>query len=746
MTNFLESNSNSPDTYQHIQQEIEGNNNQTIGQVFGGIILYEQVTYNIIPTKKDEIKKYPGIGNNPYKGLQVFQKEDWNNFFGRSQEIEILFSKFRGLYTDRSAIRFLPIFGSSGSGKSSLVQAGLLKRLSKTPLPGCEGASVTILVPGESPIESLARTLASISKNKLDPNNDEIEELTQELNKSNNDGEYDGLYRIVDKLSNINNNFPLIILVDQLEEIYSRCKKVSERNVFINNLLYAARATSRYVSVIVTFRSDFLREISKNPELDCLFSKQGYKTYAMNKENLREVIIKPAENAGYSFDEATVQLLVQQTFGRKGALPLLQFTLKLIWENLSKEISPVETLKNIGGVGGALTKEARRVYEQLNETEKAIARRLFLGLVQLGEDGQDTRRRIAIENIIARTDCPKRFRQVVECFANQTIRLITLSYDGKTEKLEITHEALLEHWEQLKDWLKESRDKIKQQRKLEDEAKQWEDSGQKTDYLLLKKRLREDKDFQKEQKEKYPLSELAENFIAESIKHQRRERIKSWGLLLIISLIGTAIGVYFVFRDIRLNADQKLIQNCSGKKDCEGRIEALERLVRAGRSFYLYNFSGANLDRADLENADLKGAQLYQTKLSDANLKSVNLSSDNDNITNLHRADLEGADLEGANLDRANLDRANLDHANLDRANLKNAILVDEIDNNPTSSQIKSACNWEKAYYKGKYDYETGKWNFEEQDIRRENQQYIDQLKKDKASDPKEKVDCSRWE
>ena len=261
----------------------------------------------------------------------------------------------------------------------------------------------------------------------------------------------------------------------------------------------------------------------------------------MDKDNLREVIIKPAENAGYDFDEATVQLLVQQTFGRKGALPLLQFTLKLIWENLSKEISPAETLKNIGGVGGSLTKEARRVYEQLNETEKAIARRLFLGLVQLGEDGQDTRRRIAIENIIARTDCPKQFRQVVECFANQTIRLITLSYDGKTEKLEITHEALLEHWEQLKDWLKESRDKIKQQRKLEDEAKQWEDSGQKTDYLLLKKRLREDKDFQKEQKEKYPLSELAENFIAKSAKkHQRRESIKSLGLFLIIPHYGNS--------------------------------------------------------------------------------------------------------------------------------------------------------------------------------------------------------------
>ena len=237
----------------------------------------------------------------------------------------------------------------------------------------------------------------------------------------------------------------------------------------------------------------------------------------------------------------------------------------------------------------------------------------------------------------------------------------------------------------LRQWLDECRNLLRQKRKIENAAKDWQASGQKTDYLLSKKRLKEAKDFQKEQKEKYPLAELAASFVAQSSKHQRRESIKFLGLFLIIPLIGTAIGGYFVVRELLLNADKTLIQNCEGKEYCHGRIQALERLVEAKRSLKSYN-------------------------------------------------------LVGANLSRANLSRANLSRANLESANLESAYLIRV--QNLTFSQIKSACYWEKAIYKGNWDDKAYKWQVYEE----ANQEFIKQLKQDKASDPKKTVDCSRWE
>lgn len=131
-----------------------------------------------------------------------------------------------------------------------------------------------------------------------------------------------------------------------------------------------------------------------------------------------------------------------------------------------------------------------------------------------------------------------------------------------------------------------------------------------TDYLLSKKRFKKAREFQQEQQEKYPLSELAANFVAESSKHQIRETIKSLGLFLIVPLIGTAMVGYFVVREIPLNADKRLIRDCKGNRDCPGRIGALERLVEAGRSIKNYRLYRADLTLSDLEGVDLEGIDL----------------------------------------------------------------------------------------------------------------------------------------
>ena len=288
---------------------------------------------------------------------------------------------------------------------------------------------------------------------------------------------------------------------------------------------------------------------------------------------------------------------------------------------------------------------------------------------------------------------------------------------------------------------------------------------------------------------------------SKSIQEQKKEVIKSLSLFIIISLIGTAIGAYFVLRDIRLDSDNQVILNCVAKKNCSQNLEALENIVKAKRSLESYNFNNADLRYANLESANLKYATLYNTDLKyinlkyasllgadlryadleNANLRYANLANTDLRYTTLHHTDLsytdlrytdlrytdlkytnlrytdlrytdlryanlenadlrytnlENADLRYANLENADLRYTNLENTNLESANLKNANLIQSKSLNP--SQIKIACNWQKAMYIGNYNPKTKQWIVEKE----ANQQYIEQLKQDKASDPKETIDC----
>ncbi len=382
----------------------------------------------------------------------------------------------------------LLILGPSGCGKSSLARAGLIPELARRPLPGQKRARVAIFTPETHPAEALAGVLAKIATNDIAPV-EKTREFTKELKLRNEAGEYDGLRRIADLLPDITLS-PLILLVDQFEEIYGYEPKgqdqetqekrkvfIEEREAFLSNLLHAAGERNGQVSVILTLRSDFLGETQKHSKLNQAIAKQGVIVPAMSKDELERVIARPAELAGHQLPKDTVQRLVGETEGREGALPLLQFALSQIWEGIRKGIEPAITLEKIGGVGGALAGEAQRIFDSLTEEEKAISRRVFLGLVQLGEGAQDTRRRTKIESLVSHREKPEQVKKVIAKFASVNARLITVSGRDETETAEVTHEALFEHWNQLKEWLNGSRDDIRFQRRLEDVARHWDKNG-----------------------------------------------------------------------------------------------------------------------------------------------------------------------------------------------------------------------------------------------------------------------------
>jgi hypothetical protein len=164
----------------------------------------------------------------------------------------------------------------------------------------------------------------------------------------------------------------------------------------------------------------------------------------MSEAELRCAIAEPARRAGFAFDEATIDLMVAETEGREGALPLLEFALTRIWEGLKSSVPAAETLRQLGGVGGALAKEAERIYQQLPGSDQRIVRRAFLAQVRLGEGTRDSRRRAPIEEIVAKGEDREHVLKILRDFSQPEQRFITLGGDPSRGAItaELSHEGV----------------------------------------------------------------------------------------------------------------------------------------------------------------------------------------------------------------------------------------------------------------------------------------------------------------
>ena len=304
---------------------------------------------------------------------------------------------------------------------------------------------------------------------------------------------------------------------------------------------------------------------------------------------LRRAIAEPAARAGRPFDRATVDLLLTETEGHEGALPLLQFALTRVWEGLADGVAPADTLRDLGGVGGALAGEAQRLYDSLSASDQAIARRAFLGLVRLGEGTRDTRRRIAVADLVAYGEDADHVRQVLRLFSRPSARLITFAADvDGTDTAEITHEALFEHWEALQTWLAHSRADLRLHRRVDEATKHWEEQGHPVGSLWSSPDLDLLRAFHQRAGSDMTATQMA-FFRASVRKEQRAKWLRRAVGATLIALTLAAGGIAYIARQAQMAATMERNRAEQEREKAQRRFDDVRTLANA----FMFDFHDA---------------------------------------------------------------------------------------------------------------------------------------------------------
>ena len=400
-------------------------------------------------------------------------------FFGREALTERLTSHVMDLFV-QAPTRFLAVVGASGSGKSSLVRAGLAVTLKRA------GWEVIVITPTATPMKTLEATIDPLL---------------------------------------IKNAERVLILVDQFEEVFTLCHDELERIAYIDKLLALAQEKMKKTSVVIALRADFYSHCAQYPLLRQAVAAEQEYIGQMTSEELRCAIEKPARQGGWEFEPGLVEVMLQDlsTHGshepEPGALPLLSHALLSTWEHRRGRMFTLNGYHASGGVQGAIAETAESVFtDQLNQTQQVIAREVFLRLTELGEGTEDTRRRAALNELVHQSGEAIELRAVLNTLAEA--RLITINEDNA----EVAHEALIREWQRLHDWLTHDRDGLLLHRHLTESAQEWAERGNDPAELYRGARLAQAREWASANEER--LNTAERTFLAASIEQEEHDALE----------------------------------------------------------------------------------------------------------------------------------------------------------------------------------------------------------------------------
>ena len=427
----------------------------------------------------------------PFKGLASYDVADAELFFGRERLVAEMVARLAGA-------PLIGIVGSSGSGKSSALRAGLLAALAAGVLPGSEDWQLALLRPGEHPARALERATAEATAGSR-----------------------------------------LVVAVDQFEELFTSCRDEAERAAFVDELVAQARDPARRALVLVAVRADFYGRCAAYPGLSRLIGADHVLVGPMRRDELRRAIESPARRAGLTVDSDVVDALIADVEGEPGGLPLLSTALVELWQRRDGRRLRMSAYEQTGGVRGAIARLAESAYARLEPAQREIARRILLRLAGQGEGESAVRRRVELAELDTERD--ERVAEVLAVLADD--RLVTIS-EGEVE---IAHEALLREWPRLRRWLEQDTEGRRLHQHLRAAAREWDTGGRDPGELYRGARLAAAVEWSAAHEPELNATERAflNDSRASAERSQRRLRAVLAGVaaLLVLSVIAAVVAL-----------------------------------------------------------------------------------------------------------------------------------------------------------------------------------------------------------
>jgi tetratricopeptide (TPR) repeat protein/KaiC/GvpD/RAD55 family RecA-like ATPase len=400
----------------------------------------------------------------PYRGLRPFREEDEPFFCGRESFSDMLV----GAVERRSLVA---VVGASGSGKSSVVRAGLIPRLRRKTDRVWEIATMS---PQERPFYSLSTSLHPL----LEPELSEVERLreTEKLADALSHGEIKLRSVISRILAKQPGTDRLLLVVDQWEELYTLCRNDAVQHRFISELLDAT-ACAQLLSVVLTLRGDFYGHALADRELSDRIQDGIVNIGPMMRDELQHAIQEPARKVGLRFEDGLIERILDEVGEEPGSLPLVEFLLTELWEKRRNGELLHEAYTAIGGVRRAIAERAEQAFSRLSEQEQEAAHWALLALVVPGEGAEDTRKRAILQELDGVA------RSVIAKLATDRLLVTTRDTTGR-DVVEVGHEALIREWKRLRQWVNENREFLRTLRRLEEEEELWRTNRRPADLLL----------------------------------------------------------------------------------------------------------------------------------------------------------------------------------------------------------------------------------------------------------------------
>jgi DNA-binding winged helix-turn-helix (wHTH) protein len=435
----------------------------------------------------DVIERKGEIGDAdcPWLGLRYFDESDARYYYGREAEVAELLAKLKGQ-------NFLAVVGSSGTGKTSLVRAGLIPALRR----GGGEWNTIVLRPDPTPLNKLARRLLKAATGR--PHTaDAVKELTDRLRSRP-----EALLEILDELGWIKETKHTLIVIDQFEALITQCEDIEEARQFISCLLSATLTPLSSVFVVITVRTDFYPKLEGYHELWSRISPHQYNVGIIGREQLRRVIVEPARVVELEVEESLITEILDDLGEGAGALPLLSHEMSELFKQRKGRRLTFADYQATGKVKETITRHADKVYNTFGRGERELARSIFLKLVKVNEDpDNDVRVPVPLQELVDEREPGgvEAVESVVRKLSAE--RLLTMrgvsggaSTGNPAEPadrvlVELAHEALIRHWHQLSEWLKPKRRARRIFVGLDISANEWKNSKRKPEFLYGGSRL-----------------------------------------------------------------------------------------------------------------------------------------------------------------------------------------------------------------------------------------------------------------